>query len=149
MIWLFVIFAVLVGAALPLQALINARLGVVTAGPIFSALLSFLVGIVALGVLVLVQRPAWPAVDQYLKLPLWIWTGGLLGAAYVVAAILGVPRIGAAGFVALAVLGQMIGSLVLDHYGILHPAQPVNAVRIAGVLLVIVGMLLVLQPWKR
>lgn len=149
MFWLFVLFALVMGAGLPLQALINARLGAVTAGPIFAALMSFIVGIAALIVLLLVQRPAWPAASELLRLPGWIWIGGLLGAGYVVAAILGIPIIGAAGFVAVAVLGQMVGALLLDHYGILHPAQPANAVRVIGVLLVMAGMLLVLQPWRR
>ncbi len=149
MFWLFVLFALAMGAGLPLQALINARLGVLTAGPIFAALLSFVIGIAALIVLLLVQRPEWPAAGQLTRLPGWMWIGGLIGAGYVVAAILGVPRIGAAGFVAVAVLGQMVGALLLDHYGILHPAQPANLVRISGVLLVMAGMLLVLQPWRR
>ncbi len=149
MLWLFIIFSVLVGAALPLQALVNARLGNVTAGPIFAATLSLLTGLVVLAIVLVFQRPAWPPVEQLVRLPGWMWVGGVVGVAYVVLAILGVPRIGAAGFVALVVLGQMIGSLIVDHYGVLHAAQPVNAGRIFGVVLVIAGMLLVLQPWRR
>ncbi|MEQ1581174.1 MAG: DMT family transporter [Steroidobacteraceae bacterium] len=149
MAWIFILFVVLIGAGLPLQALVNARLGVLTAGSIFASSLSIVVSlIVALGFLLL-QRPTLPPMDQLARLPLWLWVGGVVGGCYVIAATLGVPRVGAAGFVALIVLGQMIGSLILDHFGILHPAQPANATRILGVVLVMAGMLLVLQPWRR
>lgn len=149
MLWFIVLFAVVVGAGLPLQALINARLGALTAGPIFAAAASFVVGLLLLVVFVLAQRTPLPSPAQLGRLPAWIWTGGFLGAAYVVAAILGTPRIGAAGFVALAVLGQMIGALLLDHYGVLHPAEPADLPRVLGIALVMLGVLLVLQPWRR
>ena len=101
------------------------------------------------GVFLLLQRPAFPPLDQLARLPPWMWVGGVVGGCYVIAATLGVPRVGAAGFVALVVLGQMIGSLILDHFGILHPPQPATATRLLGVILVMAGMLLVLQPWRR
>jgi len=149
MAWVFILFVILIGAALPLQALVNARLGNLTAGSIFASSLSILVSLVVALLFLLVQRPTLPPLEQVARLPAWVWVGGVIGGCYVIAATLGVPRVGAAGFVALIVLGQMIGSLVLDHFGILHPAQPANATRVFGVLLVTAGMLLVLQPWRR
>jgi transporter family-2 protein len=149
MAWLFILFVIVIGAGLPLQALVNARLGVLTAGSIFASSLSILVSMIVALVFLIVQRPALPPLDQLARLPLWMWVGGVVGGCYVIAATLGVPRVGAAGFVSLIVLGQMIGSLILDHFGILHPAQPANATRVLGVILVMAGMLLVLQPWRR
>lgn len=149
MAWLFILFVILIGASLPLQALVNARLGVLTAGSIFASTLSIVVSLIVAAVFLLVQRPVFPPLDQVARLPAWMWVGGVIGGCYVIAATLGVPRVGAAGFVALVVLGQMIGSLILDHFGILHPAQPANATRVFGVILVMAGMLLVLQPWRR
>jgi bacterial/archaeal transporter family-2 protein len=149
MAWIFIVFVIVIGAGLPLQALVNARLGVLTAGSIFASSLSILVSLIVAVVFLIVQRPSLPPLDQVARLPLWMWVGGVVGGCYVIAATLGVPRVGAAGFVALIVLGQMIGSLILDHFGILHPAQPANATRVFGVLLVMAGMLLVLQPWRR
>ncbi len=149
MAWLFILFVVLIGAGLPLQALVNARLGVLTSGSIFASSLSILVSMIVAVVFLLLQRPTFPPLDQLARLPPWMWVGGVVGGCYVIAATLGVPRVGAAGFVALVVLGQMIGSLILDHFGILHPAQPATATRLLGVILVMAGMLLVLQPWRR
>jgi transporter family-2 protein len=89
-----------------------------------------------------------PAADALLRLPPWIWAGGLLGAAFVVIATLAVPRIGAASLAALAVGGQMVAALACDHFGVLQTPQPVGATRLVGALLVLAGVLLVVQPWK-
>ena len=146
--WTYAVLALLAGALLPLQALINARLGHATAGGLFASACSFLVGTLALSVVLMVSRPAVPSADALLRLPPWVWTGGLLGAAFVVIATLAVPRIGAASLVALVVLGQMAAALVLDRFGVLQAARAVDASRLFGAALVVVGVLLVMQPWN-
>ncbi|KPA93815.1 DMT family transporter, partial [Pseudomonas asplenii] len=46
------------------------------------------------------------------------------------------PRLGAGGFVALALAGQVIASLILDHFGLFGlAARPVDGVRLVGALL--------------
>jgi transporter family-2 protein len=62
----------------------------------------------------------------------------LLGAT-----ILG-PRLGAAAFLSLVVLGQLAASLILDHFGWLGFAQhSISLSRLAGAGLLIAGVLLV------
>ena len=51
--------------------------------------------------------------------------------------------------ICLVVFGQMAGSLLLDHFGVLHPRQPADALRVFGVVLVAVGALLVVKPWQQ
>ena len=139
--------AVVIGAMLPLQGLVNARLGVQAGGPVVAAFVSFLVGTAMLGLYLLATRtpltlqgaPKWPA---------WIWVGGALGAIYVACFTLLIPRIGAAGMVCLAVLGQVTASLLLDELGVLHAQKPVDALRIVGALLVLAGVVLVVAPWR-
>lgn len=144
-----ILLVVMVGTLLPLQALVNARLGHLTAGAIFAATVSFLVGTVSLALLLLATRPALPSFDQVARLPTWAWTGGLIGAAYVAIATLTVPRLGASALISLTVLGQLVGALLLDHFGVLHAPQPATPMRVAGVLLILGGVLLVVQPWKQ
>ena len=139
--------AVLIGAVLPLQGLINARLGTHIGGPIAAAFVSFLVGTAMLGAYLLATRT--PILLQgSLKLPAWVWAGGAFGAIYVACFTLLVPRIGAAGMICLAVLGQVTASLLLDQFGILQAPKPVDAVRIVGALLVLAGVVLVVAPWR-
>lgn len=139
--------AVLIGAVLPLQGLINARLGTHIGGPIVAAFVSFLVGTAMLGAYLLATRT--PILLQGSpKLPAWVWAGGAFGAIYVACFTLLVPRIGAAGMICLAVLGQVTASLLLDQFGILQAPKPVDAVRIVGALLVLAGVVLVVAPWR-
>lgn len=61
-------------------------------------------------------------------------------------ATLTVPRLGAASLICLIVFGQLLGSWLLDHYGVLHAPKPVD-LRLIGVVLVAIGALLVVRPW--
>ncbi|MBN8261571.1 MAG: DMT family transporter [Xanthomonadales bacterium] len=139
--------AVLIGAILPLQGLVNARLGVHVGGPVAAAFVSFLIGTIMLGLYLLATRTP-VTLQGSLKLPAWIWAGGAIGAVYVACFTLLIPRIGAAGMVCLAVLGQVTASLLLDRFGVLQAPKPVDAVRIVGALLVLIGVVLVVAPWR-
>lgn len=139
--------AVLIGAILPLQGLVNARLGLHVGGPVVAAFVSFLVGTAMLGLYLLASRTP-VSLQGAGKLPAWIWAGGALGAVYVACFTLLIPRIGAAGMICLAVLGQVSASLLLERFGILQAPRPVEAVRILGALLVLAGVVLVVAPWR-
>ena len=139
--------AVLIGMVLPLQGLVNARLGVHVGGPVVAAFVSFLVGTAMLGLYLLATRTPISLQGAW-KLPAWIWAGGVFGAIYVACFTLLIPRIGAAGMVCLAVLGQVTASLLLDHYGVLQAQKPADALRIFGALLVLAGVVLVVAPWR-
>ena len=143
-----IVIAVVIGTLLPLQALINARLGAQTQGPLYASFVSFLVGTCLLGALLLVTRTPWSPGQPLLSLPPWIWLGGAIGALFVFAATLLVPRLGAASLICLVVLGQVVASLLLDHFGVLGPQRPADALRVFGALLVIAGAALVVKPWQ-
>ena len=139
--------AVLVGMVLPLQGLVNARLGLQVGGPVVAAFISFLVGTAMLGLYLLATRTP-VSLHGAWRLPAWAWAGGAFGAIYVACFTLLIPRIGAAGMVCLAVLGQVTASLLLDHFGVLQAAKPADALRIIGALLVLAGVVLVVAPWR-
>lgn len=140
---LMMILVVLAGGATALQAPTNARLAAAVASPVNAAFVSFAVGTVALAVAAaaLQTRPDMGAVRA---LPWWTWVGGLYGAIFVVAAAWGVPRLGVALTITLMVAGQLLIGLILDHFGAMGvPRAPMNLGRIAGVALVIGGVLMV------
>lgn len=143
-----IVTALFVGSLLPLQALINARLGAQTNGALYASFASFLVGTCLLGVLLLVTRTPLQPAQPLLALPPWIWLGGAIGAGFVFAATLLVPKLGAGAMICLVVLGQVTASLLLDHFGVLGAQRPADAVRVLGALLVIVGAALVVKPWS-
>ena len=139
-----VLIMLAVSAQFALQAPINARLAVAT-GRVPAALVSFLVGLAGLAVVVLVSGGAGGLADIG-DASAWQLTGGLIGAAFVLTALVTVPLIGAGGVAAATITGQMIGSIVLDARGWLGlGTEPVTAARVAGALLLLAGTVLILR----
>lgn len=140
---LAIVAVVIGGAATALQAPTNARLATAAGSPVNAAFVSFAVGATALGLLAALFRTP-PDLAAVRALPPWAWLGGLYGTVFVVAAAWGVPRLGVAATITLMVGGQLILSLVLDHFGALGvPQQPLSLSRVAGIILVIAGVVLV------
>ena len=135
-------FALLAGAMLPIQFGINAQLAEWLGGSVRAAFISFVVGATALLVAVLVAARGWP--DRAGDAPWWVWTGGLLGAFYVLGSIVTAPKLGAATLVALILAGQALASLAVDHFGwVGFDEQPVTLLRVLGMLLLAGGVALV------
>ncbi len=141
---LLIFLAFASGAVLPFQAGINARLGRSLHDSGYSALISFIIGTIGLIFYTVVTRVNYQAVLDTAHEPWWVWIGGLLGAFYVVVVIVVIPHLGGALTFGLIVAGQLIFSLIVDHFGLLGtPVHPVNTLRIIGVLLIIAGVLLI------
>jgi transporter family-2 protein len=134
---------VLVGAQLAPQAPINRGLSH-RVGGLAAAFVNFAVG----GVLILVVCAAagkLGGVWGVWHVPPGDLAGGLLGAGFVLLALLCVGSIGASGVAAATVTGQLIASLALDATGALglerrSPTAPV----LLGALAVLAGTLLIL-----
>ena len=134
------------GVALASQAGINAQLRQYVHSPYQAAFFSFLVGTLILGVVVLMQTGARPQLQELTAVPYWLWIGGLLGAFGVSVAIILAPRLGAVNLTIVIVCGQLLAALVLDHFGWLgFEKHPINWQRIAGVILVIAGLVLTMK----
>ena len=131
------------GAATALQAPTNAKMMGAVGSPVNAAFVSFAVGTAALGILAVVLQ-ARPDMAASRALPWYAWIGGLYGAIFVVSAAWGVPRLGVATTIILMVAGQLLLSVVLDHFGVMGmPKQPISLGRVAGIGLVIAGVLMV------
>lgn len=140
--WLPLSLIILAGGATALQAPINARLMTAVGSPVNAALVSFALGTVALAMAAAVMQVR-PDAAAVRGLPLWAWTGGLYGCIFVIAAAWSVPRYGAALTITLMVAGQLVISLLLDQTGAFGvPKQPLTLNKVAGVLLVFVGVVL-------
>ncbi len=131
------------GVMIAVQAPTNAMLAKAGGSPVLAALISFIVGTVALTATWLASGNR-PAASVFAGLPWYAWIGGLYGAFFVGAAAFAAPRIGLASLVTIAISGQIVAALLMDHYGLLGlPREPVNIGRIAGAMLVVAGVVLV------
>lgn len=136
--------AMAAGAALVTQQVLNANLRVALNSAAWSGFVSYAVGLLCMAALIAAMRDPLPSAASAARLPWWAWSGGALGALFIGLAILLVPRLGAATFIALLIAGQMMTSVALDHFGVLGlSARPVDAGRLVGITLLIAGVVLI------
>jgi transporter family-2 protein len=144
MVWLYLFVCLLAGALMPLQAGVNAQLARWVGHPVTASLVSFAAGTLALLAYSLAFRPTLPALGSLAEAPWWVWVGGLLGAVFVTAAAAFAPRLGAATFISITIAGQMLVSILLDHFGLVgFAARAVTPLRLLGALLLVAGVLLI------
>lgn len=148
-VWVLVVLALIAGVAVPVQFAANARMGGAAGGPVTAAAISFFVGTAALLLVVagilLVGRGESPTVPGTTEGPWWAWSGGFLGAFYVTMSIILTPRLGASVTIGFIIGGQMIASIVLDHFGLLNlPTSPATLPKLGGAVLVVIGAIMVL-----
>ncbi|HMU27706.1 MAG TPA: DMT family transporter [Solirubrobacterales bacterium] len=140
---LVVLLMVLVGVQFAAQAPVNGGLGRHTGG-LVAALISFLVGNVALLAIVAVagQLGNFSSLGE---VPLWQLAGGLIGATYVALAATTISRIGAGVIAAVTVTGQLACSVVVDHFGWFGiEVHDVTGPRILGLVLLLAGAMAML-----
>ncbi len=144
--WIYAALALLSGAALAVQVGLNNGLKERMGHPLPSALCSFATGTLALFTIVLALRPATPRLASFAGSPWWIWLGGVVGAAYITVTITYSGKLGAAGWLGVVVTGQILTSVVLDHYGLLgFKVHTVSPWRILGVVMLLAGAVIVLK----
>ena len=115
--WLFFAVAFLVGALITVQTGSNARLKDAFGQALPAVIVSSSLGVVLLVAVTFAARIPWPSLPTLAGTPWWAWAGGALGAVYAVAAVLLARELGAATLMSLVVTGQLICSVVLDHFG--------------------------------
>ncbi|MNQ41021.1 hypothetical protein D3C85_546860 [compost metagenome] len=141
--WWLLALPFVAGAFLPLQAGINGQLAKQISSVMSAALVSFVVGTVALLAVVLLQREL-PTLDALKGLSWWQWSGGLLGAVFIATAAFAGPRIGALLFMVLVLAGQLSMALMLDHFGWAgYREASISPGKLAGLALIIGGIWLI------
>jgi bacterial/archaeal transporter family-2 protein len=135
---------IVVGGLIALQAPINSTLGRAT-GTLPAAAVSFSVGTILLVGIVLVSGDV-HKVSGVGDVHWHYLIGGLLGAAYVTTVLVTVRTLGAGGVTAATVAGQLTSAVIIDRLGVLGlDKTPITVGRVAGVLLLFAGTLLVIK----
>lgn len=143
-----ILLAALAGAGLAVQSGTNAVLGRMLGHPMWASFWQFAAGTVVIMAVMVALRVPYPAFAATAAgAPWWVWIGFITGSYFVVAALSLAPAIGVGGFIAALVAGQMIASLILDHYGLVGLAvRPMTLTRVAGAIFIIAGVLLIQVP---
>lgn len=109
-----VVAAVVIGAVVAFHRALNAHINDYAQESLATSLLNFATGFAMLLVIDLVGVLMGVTELQVPQGPWWMYTGGVIGFAYIAMAAVGVQRIGVLMFTALSVAGQLLGSLLLD-----------------------------------
>ncbi len=143
--YILMLSTLFIGAILPVQAVLNTKLGKQTGGPLISSLLSFLVGLICLFIINLFANySAFTNMKLLSVSPWYVWMGGLLGAIYVSCVIFVNQQQGVALTFALVVAGQIFISLLIDHFGLFGSiVRPLSIPKIIGALLIVAGLVLI------
>lgn len=141
---LYSILAFVAGMALTLQVGVNGVLRDRIAHPVGAAFISFFIGTLILGAFLLQMGNFSIGKDLFPKIALtdsWIFLGGILGAFYIFSTIYASSELSFSVLFSLVICGQLILSVVFDHFGILSPQiHPVTWERLVGIGLLLLGV---------
>lgn len=146
--WLLYLVGLIGGGALAVQAGVNAQLARGVGHPILAGGISFFSGMIGIWSLIWLAGIPFPEPAVAMaRVPWFAWVfGGLLGATYLCINIWLVPQLGTASVVILAIGGQVLAALIIDHWGLLKvPQHTVTPTRLVGAALVLVGVWLVVK----
>ncbi|MBA2334407.1 MAG: DMT family transporter [Pyrinomonadaceae bacterium] len=142
--YLYLFLALLAGAMMPTQAAVNNKMAAFVESPVLSAFISFLVGTAALFLYILASGVSLGNLASAREAPAVAWIGGLLGAFFVAVSVMLLPKLGVAMTFSLIIAGQMLITLVIDHFGLLGvPVKEISIPRIVGVFLIASGVVLI------
>lgn len=136
-----VLIAIIVGGFTSIQSAINTRLGSYI-GSVESAFTSFLVGTIALAIMIIPFGSG--KLNQILHTPWYLLIGGLLGASFVFSVIKIVPILGTGTTLAGVIAGQLILAVIIDHFGWLGlNTFKIDSYRIIGIVFLLLGVKLI------
>jgi transporter family-2 protein len=144
--YLLIALSLLSGALIPVQASTNAAFSKTAGNPIVTALMVFMVGLAAVSAYLLVSGTPLPGIAQLKSAPLYSYSGGLIVAFYVIIITFIAPRLGVAPAIRLIVTGQLIGAILIDHFGWFDVAvRTIDLKRAMGAVLMMAGVYLVMK----
>jgi len=138
--------AMAVGAMVAVQPPLNAILTRAVGNPFGATVISVLVALVSASVFLVLSGLAGFRPAALVTVPWWVYLAGVVGALFVVAGAVIPPVTGGLLFFVCVVAGQLLGAMVLDHFGLLGLAvREVSVWRVMGFVLVMSGALMVLR----
>jgi transporter family-2 protein len=134
------------GMLMSIQVAINGQLGVVLNSPLQAAFVSFFIGSVTLIIVVGLKERSYTNIKEPIKqsAPWWVWVGGFLGGAYILINVYLVGKIGTGQTVVLALFGQIVGSLLVQQFGLLKSIKNrIVPIQILGLIIMLGGVCLI------
>ena len=135
-------FTLILGVVLAVHLAMNAKVGSAIGNPRVGNAVFWCIGALTA---VIIGLTGWKtgALAPLKEVNFILLTAGALGAMLVFAIVWLIPEIGAGSVMIILLAGQVIGGLVMSHFGWLgSPVEPINWLKILGVALMIGGVVL-------
>ncbi|MFD1885131.1 DMT family transporter [Paenibacillus wenxiniae] len=134
--------AIIAGMSLSIEAAIGGALGE-RIGELESTYYIFIIGAMATFLVTLFFGKG--NLKQIFTVPRWNLTGGLLGVVYLALLVISVTLIGVGVSVTAVIVGQIVMSMVIEHFGLLGAQRiRLNANRLIAAGLLAVSFILIL-----
>lgn len=135
---IYIIIAICAGALVTISRLINSNLAD-EIGIFQGTFYNYLVGLsVSLVVLLLSHDSILKAASNFSKVPLWAFTGGLVGVIVVALSSYITPKISAFYLTILTFIGQLFTGIIMDYYTL----NVLSIGKLIGGLFVLVGLII-------
>ncbi|WP_114571383.1 DMT family transporter [Exiguobacterium flavidum] len=139
--FIFYALALLAGAALSFEGAIYAELGK-SIGQIETSFYNFFMGSIIMGLLWIFFGKG--KLSYALEAPKWSLLGGVLGVVYLTSIIVSVPFVGVGITMVAVIIGQLVMSMVIEHFGWLGSRRTkVNKEKVFAVLSMIIALVLI------
>ena len=138
----FYLFLILLGIVLDVHLAMNGKVGNAISNVRVGNALFWCVGAIAA---VLIGLTGWRpgVIEAFKQVSPVLLTAGALGACLVFAIAWMLPHVGARGVFITLIAGQVLGGMVLSHFGWLDsPVQKVAPINIVGALIMLGGVFL-------
>ena len=143
---LLIFITLITGALVPIQAATNAACSKATGSPIIAALITLLTGLIYITIYLFISKTPLPEIATLKNTHPINLIAGLIVAFYLVIITFITPRLGVGSSIGLIITGQIIGAVIIDHYGIFNTMiRTLDAKRILGTLFMILGIYLVMK----
>ena len=133
------------GVFLAIQSGLNSHLGLLLKSSLLASMVAFFTSTVfafLFFILSIKNSLNWVEIKQ---IPVYLWfSGGFFSVLGVSLYYYTIPKLGMSTMISLGLCGQLIFSVISDHFGWLNlPTEPITVKKISGVILIILGILLI------
>lgn len=133
------------GIGIPIFAAFNSALGQQLGGPVAANAVTFGIGLVLC--LAILAMTGFPAANRFTFDTPYIWLGAVFVLIYGVSITFAAPKIGVGNAVFFVLLGQLVASSIIDHFGLWGAVQSsLTLRRAAGIAVMAVGVYLARKP---
>ncbi|MBD1583884.1 DMT family transporter [Pseudoalteromonas sp. S16_S37] len=141
----FTILAFFAGAAIALQASMNAQLGSLLKNPILATVCAFSFSAFFSLLALSASNNSAPSAKLVANVPWYLWgVGGILSTAGVGLCYFLIPKMGVGNLMSFVLSGQLLMAMLISHYGWFSvPQASISLQKLIGIIAMIIGLILV------